>query len=144
MNIKNGSCAPIEWRSNKIKRRVVSTLAAELLSLATAIDSAIGIRDQLCEITAGKVNLKIKAITDNRSARDTIYSEKANDQKRLRAEIAGIKESIELGLLDEVKWVPGVSMLADILTKQGVKSDSLMSVLQKGQMGDNLLNAITK
>jgi transposase InsO family protein len=144
VNIKNGSCAPIEWRSNKIKRRVVSTLAAELLSLATAIDSAIGIRDQLCEITAGKVNLKIKAITDNRSARDTIYSEKANDQKRLRAEIAGIKESIELGLLDEVKWVPGVSMLADILTKQGVKSDSLMSVLQKGQMGDNLLNAITK
>ena len=144
VNIKDGSCAPIEWRSNKIKRRVVSTLAAELLSLATAIDSAIGTRDQLCEMTAGKVNLKIKAITDNRSARDTIYSEKSNDQKRLRAEIAGIKESIERGLLEEVKWVPGVSMLADILTKQGVKSDSLMSVLQQGQMGNNLINAITK
>ena len=144
VNIKNGNCAPIEWRSNKIKRRVVSTLAAELLSLATAIDSAIGTRDQLCEMTAGQVNLKIKAITDNRSARDTIYSEKANDQKRLRAEIAGIKESIETGLLEEVKWVPGVSMLADILTKQGVKSDNLMSVLQQGQMGNNLLNAITK
>ena len=142
VNIKNGNCAPIEWRSNKIKRRVVSTLAAELLSLVTAIDAAIGTRDQLCEITAGKVNLKIKAITDNRSARDTIYSEKANDQKRLRAEIAGVKESIEEGLLEEVKWVPGASMLADILTKQGVKSDNLMSVLQEGKMGHNLMNAL--
>ena len=143
VNTKNGNCAPIEWRSNKIKRRVVSTLAAELLSLVTAIDAAIGTRDQLREITAGKVNLKIKAITDNRSARDTIYSEKANDQKRLRAEIAGVKESIEEGLIEEVKWVPGASMLADILTKQGVKSESLMSVLQQGKMGHNLLNAIS-
>jgi hypothetical protein len=32
-------------------------------------------------------------------------------------------------------------MLADILTKQGVKSDSLMSVLQEGKMGTNLVNA---
>ena len=143
VNTKNGNCAPLEWRSNKIKRRVVSTLAAELLSLVTAIDAAIGTRDQLCEITGGKVNLKIKAITDNRSARDTIYSEKANDQKRLRAEIAGVKESIEEGLIEEVKWVPGASMLADILTKQGVKSESLMSVLQEGKMGNNLMNAIT-
>ena len=141
VNIKNGNCVPIEWRSNKIKRRVVSTLAAELLSLVTAIDAAIGTRDQLYELTAGKVNLKIKAITDNRSARDTIYSEKANDQKRLRAEIAGVKESIEENIIEEVRWVPGVHMLADILTKQGVKSDSLMSVLQEGKMGTNLVNA---
>jgi hypothetical protein len=60
-----------------------------------------------------------------------------------RAEIAGVKESIEEGLIEEVKWVPGASMLADILTKQGVKSESLMSVLQEGKMGNNLMNAIT-
>ena len=141
VNIKNGNCAPIEWRSNKIKRRVVSTLAAELLSLVSAIDAAIGTRDQLFELTAGKVNLKIKAITDNRSARDTIYSEKANDQKRLRAEIAVVKESIEENIIEEVRWVQGAHMLADILTKHGVKSENLMSVLQEGKMGKNLVNA---
>ena len=141
VNTKNGKCAPIEWRSNKIKRKVVSTLGAEMLSLVTALDAAIGTRDQLAEITAGQVDLKIKAITDNKSARDTIYSEKALDQKRLRADIAVVKESIELGTIEEVRWVAGQNMLADILTKQGVKSENLLSVIQEGIIDQNLLNA---
>ena len=141
VNTKNGNCAPLEWRSNKIKRKVPSTLGAEMLSLVTAIDAAIGTRDQLCEITGGKVNLKIKAITDNKSARDTIYSEKALDQKRLRADIAEIKEAIEEGTIHEVRWVTGQNMLADVLTKQGVKSQTLLSVLQEGRIDQNILYA---
>ena len=141
VNIKNGNCAPLEWRSNKIKRKVVSTLGAEMLSLVTALDAAIGTRDQLCEITAGKINLKVKAITDNKSARDTIYSEKSIDQKRLRADIAGIKESIEDRTIEEVRWVAGQHMLADVLTKQGVKSQNLLSVLQNGTIDQKVLTA---
>ena len=141
VNIKSGKCAPLEWRSNKIKRKVPSTLGAEMLSLVTALDAAIGTRDQLSEITGGRVNLKIKAITDNKSASDTIYSEKALDQKRLRAEIAAIKESIEEGTIEEVRWVAGQNMLADVLTKQGVKSQNLLSVLQQGKIDQTILDA---
>ena len=139
VNIKDGNCAPIEWRSNKIKRKVSSTLAAEMLALSNALEAAIGTRDQIYEMSAGKINLKIKAITDNKSARDAIYSEKANDQKRLRAEIAGIKETIDNGEIEEIKWVAGQYMLADILTKKGVKRHNLMSVLQQGKIGLDLI-----
>ena len=140
INIKTGKCAPIEWRSNKIKRRVSSTLAAEMLALTNALDAAVGTRDQIFDISAGKINLKIKALTDNKSARDTIYSEKANDQKRLRAEIAAVKELLERREIEEVRWVPGQYMLADVLTKKGVKRQNLMSVLQEGQIDLQLIN----
>ena len=139
VNTKNGNCSPIEWRANKIKRKVSSTLAAEMLALSNALEAAIGTRDQIYEISAGKIHLKIKAITDNKSARDTIYSEKANDQKRLRAEIAAIKEMVDKQEIEEVRWVAGQHMLADILTKKGVKRHGLMSVLQSGKMGQELL-----
>ena len=139
VNIKDGNCSPIEWRSNKIKRKVASTLAAEMLALSSALEAAISTRDQIYQLTAGKIQLKIKAITDNKSARDAIYSEKSNDQKRLRAEIAAIKEMIETEQVREIKWVAGEFMLADILTKKGVKRHSLMSVIQTGQIEQNFI-----
>ena len=110
-----------------------------MLALSNALEVAVGTRDQIYEISAGKIYLKIKAITDNKSARDAIYSEKANDQKRLRAEIAGIKDMIDSTQVEEVRWVAGQYMLADILTKKGVKRDSLMSVLQQGKIGLDLI-----
>ncbi len=73
VNIKNGSCAPIEWQSNKVRRKVASTLAAETLVLYSGLDAAVAMKMMLKDIT-GK-ELTVKAITDNKSARDAVYSE---------------------------------------------------------------------
>jgi hypothetical protein len=139
VNINNGMCAPIDWKANKIKRKVASTLAAETISLGTALDAAVGIRDMISEVTNGNVVLQIKAIVDNKSCRDAVYSTTSVTERRLRAEIAVIKEYAEEKIISEVKWIRGEHMLADIMTKKGVNSLPLMTVTQKGKISQELM-----
>ena len=139
VNTKSGLCAPIDWKANKIKRKVASTLAAETISLGTALDAAVGIRDMIVEITGGKVTLQIKALVDNKSCRDAVYSTTSVTERRLRAEIAVIKELEEEKIISEVKWIRGEFMLADIMTKKGVNNLPLSSVMQQGKISRELM-----
>ena len=139
VNTKNGLCAPLDWKANKIKRKVASTLAAETISLGTALDSAVSIRDMIVELTGGHINWQVKAIVDNKSCCDAVYSTTSVTERKLRAEIAVIKELIEEKIVSEVKWVRGQYMLADIMTKKGVNSLPLMTVLQQGRISKELM-----
>ena len=134
VNPDNGACAPLDWRANKIKRRAHSTLAAETLALYSALDATIAIKRTIRDITNGKVNLKIKGITDNKSARDAVYSTTDVEEKRLRGDISDIQEMTETGDVNEIRWVRGEIMLADALTKKGVNSLQLMQVMQEGRL----------
>ena len=140
VNIKTGKCSPLDWKANKIKRKVASTLAAEAISLGTALDAAIALRDMLLEITNAKIDLQIKAIVDNKSTRDAVYSSTCVDERRLRAEIAMIKELRQEKIVSEVKWVRGQHMLADVMTKRGVNPLPLINVMQQGRIEQELLN----
>ena len=139
VNTRNGVCAPLDWKANKIRRKVASTLAAETISLGTALDAAVSIRDMIFEITGGHINWQIKAIVDNKSCCDAVYSTTSVSERKLRAEIAVIKELVEEQIVSEVKWVRGQYMLADILTKKGVNSLPLMSVMQEGRISHDLM-----
>lgn len=139
VNTKTGVCAPLDWKANKIKRKVASTLAAEAISLGTALDAAIAIRGMISEITNNRVDLQIKAIVDNKSTRDAVYSSTCVDERRLRPDIAIIKELIDEKTVSEVKWVRGQHMLADVMTKRGVNPLPLMSVMQQGRISKELL-----
>jgi hypothetical protein len=139
VNLNSGKCAPIEWKANKIKRKVASTLAAETISLGTALDAAVAVKDMLFEITAGNIDLQVKAIIDNKSARDAVYSSTSITERRLRAEVALVKEMMDEKTVSEVKWVRGEHMLADILTKSGPSSLPLMSVMQDGQLSEEMM-----
>ena len=139
VNSKTGKCAPLDWRANKIKRKVASTLAAEAISLGTALDAAIAIRDMLLEITNAAIDLQIKGIVDNKSTRDAVYSSTCVAERQLRAEIAIIKELKEEKIVSEVKWVRGQHMLADVMTKRGVNPLPLITVLQQGKIDQELL-----
>ena len=75
VNLQSGKVAPLEWRSNKLKRRVHSTLGAETQALYNGLDAAVGLKLLLKELYDGKVDLKVKAITDNYSAKVSVYSE---------------------------------------------------------------------
>ncbi len=142
VNIINGLCAPIEWRSGKLKRKVHSTLGAETLSLYSGIDAALAIKNMVKEMTNGVVDLKVKAITDNESARKAIYSESEVGERMLRADIAMIKDMIEDGRLAQVVWVAGKSMLADILTKRSVNKIPILDVLENGRLTREMLNLV--
>ena len=83
--------------------------------------------------------MQIKAIVDNKSCRDAVYSTTSVTERKLRAEIAVIKELHEEKIISEVKWIRGEHMLADILTKKGVNNLPLTTVLQQGKIGPELM-----
>ena len=142
VNTKSGKCAPIEWRSGKLKRKVHSTLGAETLALYTGIDAALAVKQMLKEMTGGVVDLGVKAITDNRSARDAVYSESEVGERMLRADIAMIKDMVKDQRITEIKWVAGKSMLADILTKKSVNKIPIMEVLENGRISEEMLQLV--
>ena len=52
-------------------------------------------------------SLPIVAIVDNKSVNEALNSTKMVDDKRLRLDIAAIKESIRKNEVNEIKWAPG-------------------------------------
>ncbi len=142
INMKTGKTAPLEWKSGKLKRRVHSTLGAETQALYNGIDAAVGLKRLLQEIYDGKVDIKVKAVTDNKSSRDAVYSESEVSERILRGDIAVLKQMIESGSLAEIRWVTGQNMLADLLTKRGVNKQPLLEVLEHGRVKQETLELI--
>ena len=126
-------CAPLCWKSNKIKRVVRSTLAAETLALVEMIEMMVYVRSLLKETGLFTTNPLI-AVVDNQSLRDAIYSTKLVDDKRLRVDMACIKESMNKREVEAVKWCSGEVQLANCLTKRGACTESLRAVLQSGTL----------
>ena len=80
----------------------------------------------------GGVSVKIPAFVNNRDVVDAIYSTKSVDDRRLRIDISSLKEFILNEEMSSVPWCPGSIQLANGMTKQGAKVDSLLNILQSG------------
>ena len=132
---ENNKSCPILWESKKIKRVVKSTLAAEALSLSEAIDSAEYIGFIISEIVLRKSNnvIPIECYIDNYSLFENLYSTKSVSEKRLRIDLASIKEKIQKGLVS-VKWIESCKQISDCLTKRGANPYPLINVLQRGNV----------
>ena len=143
INPRNGKCAPLDWKSNKIQRVVTSTLAAETLSLYAGLDAAIAMRSQLRSMLGNDHNLNLRAMIDNKSTYDVVHAAVSlTKEKRLRKEIGAIKQMRREGKLKELKWVPAGLMLADALTKKGGNTLKLMKVMQSGVLGEEYLESV--
>ena len=130
-----GDICPLSWSANKIKRVVRSTLSAEMLSLQEGIEEAIYLRGLIVEMINGDVkSLPIVMYVDNKSVTQALCSTKMVDDKRLRLDIAAIKESLEKNEVSSVRWLPGESQLANCLTKRGASGYELMKVLMDGRL----------
>ena len=79
---------PILWQSHKIKRVVKSMLASETLALSEGIDSKLLNNDH-------QKTISIKCFIDNSDLVKAIKSTKLVAGKRLRVEIASIKEILD-------------------------------------------------
>ena len=91
-----GYTCPVEWQSKRIRRAAKSTLAAETIALVEAIDNAIYVKHMIQEILHVTSNqISIDCITDNYSLYQTAHSTTSVGDRRLRIELAIVREAIE-------------------------------------------------
>ena len=129
---ENGLLSPITWTSKKVRRVCRSTISAETMSMLDAVDSSIWIGHILQEITGYKLR-QSKIKTDNESLDDAAHSTTAVEEKRLRVDIAAIREEIRNRTI-LVDWIPNTEQLADVLTKQGANRIKLINVLKNSHL----------
>ena len=127
----NGRCAPISWMSRRVKRVVKSTLAAEGLALGDGLSEAIYLGSILSEVLAVP-KLPIIGVTDHAGLYKNLNSTKLVDDKRLRVDLASIKEDLASGTISEIALCESSMQLADALTKRGASGVKLLAVLQTG------------
>ena len=126
---ENGFYTPIWWQSQRIKRVVKSTQAAETMAMVDALEAGIYYREFLLEILRlpdVDENLPITCKTDNSSLNDSIHSNTQILDKRLRIETAIIRELLETGKVKNIEWIPTSVQLADCLTKKGIPSFKIL------------------
>lgn len=112
-----------------------STLAAEALSLQGGIEEAVYIKSMLQEVLGNaKTELPIVAYVDNKSVVEALYSTKMVGDRRLRIDIAAIKQSLARKEVAVVRWVPGDDQLANCLTKRGASRRQLLCIFKTGKM----------
>ena len=78
--------------------------------------------------------IPIEAVVDNKSLFLSLKTSKHVTEKRLRVDIAALKEQLADHVKNEIKWVGTKQQLADCLTKKGVSTILLNIVLEKGQL----------
>ena len=74
--------------------------------------------------------LPVTIYMDSATLIESIHSTVPVERKTIRHVVQGLKDNIARGEVQEYKWVDTKMMLADILTKDSVKSDTLMDVLK--------------
>ena len=125
------NCAPLCWKSNKIKRKVRSTLAAEALILESGIEHALFLRALLKEMLVVNCEFPIFAWTDSNNAFKAVYSTSPVDDHKLRLDIACLKENTRKENV-KINWCKGDKMLANCLTKKGASADLLLQTVAAG------------
>ena len=126
----SGQTCPIYWESRKIRRVVKSTLAAETLALLDCAETAVYIRrifQELCKCD----DIPINCYIDNKSLFDALMSKKKVDDRRLRIDVAVLKNMQENHEIASITWVGTAHQLADCLTKRGASARHLRSVISR-------------
>ena len=124
----------MEWKSQVEKRVCRSTLAAETYALATGVEAADWLRVLLLESRDVKFNiaewsertkdLKSRRLCDAKSVCDYLIKDVGSPQdKRVAIELAALKQLLNRGLGDELRWVDNSVMVADPLTKDEAADD---------------------
>ncbi|XP_071749626.1 uncharacterized protein [Lepeophtheirus salmonis] len=112
---KNTKVCPIAWVSKRIKRVMKSTLAAETLAILEGAELCFYINNLVYEICGFLLEVILK--TDCRSLKECIQATKQVEDKRLKIEIAMLKEFMERSEIKKVVWVQTKNQLANCFTK---------------------------
>ena len=127
IEVRSGaSTCPVEWQSKRIRRAAKSTLAAETIALVEALENAIYIKHLITEmLLKSSSHIEVNCLTDNYSLYQTAHSTKSISDRRLRIELAIVREAIKTEQVT-LKWVNSKEQLADCMTKKGCDSQKLI------------------
>ena len=78
------------------------------------------------------IKVDMEAIIDNKNAYAALTANTAPTDKRLRCEVAEVREAIMLGEVKRIKLVSSKHQLADALTKTGADGTNILISLQCG------------
>ena len=129
---ENNKYIPLTWQSKKTIRVVKSTLAAETLAAVDLSEACIFYRKllfQLFHLIEDPEVIPIFIKTDNASLCQSIQTSTQILDKRLRIEMAILKEMIEKKEIKAIRWISTKDQLADCFTKKGIPSWKILNFL---------------
>lgn len=129
---KNDLIAPICWQSKKLNRVTKSPLASETLALSEAADSGFLVSAMIQEIFKLPVLPGVECFTDNNSLRETLKTTNVITDRRLRVDIARIREMVKQEEI-KVNWIKGSDQIADCLTKNGASTVKMLETLESSK-----------
>ena len=113
-------------------------LHAECMALSVSVDQALVLKETLIETVYGEkkgpFNIPINVFTDCYSLFQNIHSDNQAQDRKVRVEVAAIREQMDLKEINSIKWVPDESQLANPLTKSTGPATRLIEVLQSGRL----------
>ena len=113
-------------------------MAAEILSQVEAAEACFWLSGILKEILFNSqdrsLQYSIEHHTDSHQLYDAVYSIRPVLDKRLRIDVAILKEMIERKKVTQIKWIDKKYQLVDSLTKRGASSYNLMRVFAEGKL----------
>ena len=135
---QTGNCSPLVSQSKKLRRVARNTMAAETLSQVEDAEACFWLSGILKEILFDSQDRSpqygIECRTDSHQLYDAVYSITPVSDKRLRIDVAILKEMIERKEVTQIKWIDKKYQLADLLTKREASSHNHMRVFAEGKL----------
>ena len=133
-NKVTGAAAVLSWRSKKLRRKVISSLAGECFAMIGVIGELVYTKAILAQIYGQRIKaIKTVVVTDCKNLDEAVHSSSLVEDRWLITDIAAIKEALENKEITEVRRVPSERMLANCLTKAGASGEELLTVLRTGR-----------
>ena len=130
---KNLACV-LCWRSKKLVRKVVSSLAGEALAVVAAIGEIVYNKAILRQIYGERIDkVPVVIFTDSKNLYESVHSTNLVDDAWLIVDVSIIKDALNDGTITCLKRVSGDEMLANCLTKFVASAEKLLEVLQTGR-----------
>ena len=124
----------LSWRSKKLVRKVVSSLAGEALATGATVGEIVYTKAILRQMFGEQVDkMPVIIFTDSRNLFEAVNSTSLVEDPWLIPDVAIIKEALENGTVQGLRRVASQDMIANCLTKQGASAESLLKILRTGQ-----------
>jgi hypothetical protein len=141
---------PLHWKSKTLQKVCTSAKASETHSLSRVLEDVEFFSIQLKQVLFkdDDYRIPIKVFVDSRPLLESIGSIHQVENKLLRNNITIMKNTLYEGTVFSFSWLDSNEMLADIFTKDVLKSDDLMAltkdnVFLRAQNKDNLVVCVS-
>ena len=114
---RRGERCLLVWKSRVRKRVACSTIETEAIGLGEALEMAVFLQEIWREMSGEEVT--VVGTIDNKTLERSIVSTIGVSKRRLRIDLATIKDALEVGEVAGILWIKSKKQVADGLTKVG-------------------------